>query len=159
MASNIPIIRQIAWISLIPQILLIGILSYLFSLLKYKESFLLGVLSYVILSYILRNTIAKYHRKGIKQVRNQKFNEAISSFQKSVNFFTNHAWLDKYRFVTLLSSSKMTYKEMGLCNVAFCYSQINNGQKAKEYYELTLTEFPDNALAIAGLKMLNSVKV
>jgi len=47
---------------------------------------------------------------------------------------------------------------MGLCNIAFCYSQINNGQKAKEYYELTLKEFPDNGLAIAGLRMINSIQ-
>ena len=32
----------------------------------------------------------------------------------------------------------MTYKEMGLCNIAFCNSQTGNGQKAKEYYEQAL---------------------
>ena len=51
----------------------------------------------------------------------------------------------------------MTYKEMGLCNIAFCYSQTNDGQKAKEYYEKALSEFPENGMAIAGLNILNAL--
>ncbi|HEX3165740.1 MAG TPA: tetratricopeptide repeat protein, partial [Chitinophagaceae bacterium] len=74
-----------------------------------------------------------------------------------VDYFAKNNWVDKYRYLTLLSSSKMTYKEMGLCNIAFCYSQTGNGQKAKEYYEQALREFPENGLAIAALNMLKSV--
>ena len=46
---------------------------------------------------------------------------------------------------------------MGLCNIAFCYSQTGNGQKAKEYYQQTLKEYPDNGMAVAGLNMLTSM--
>lgn len=46
---------------------------------------------------------------------------------------------------------------MGLGNIAFCYSQTSNGQKAKEYYERVLKEFPGNGFAIAGLNMINSL--
>lgn len=46
---------------------------------------------------------------------------------------------------------------MGLCNIAFCYSQIGNGQKAKDYYEQALKEFPENGLATAGLNIIKSV--
>lgn len=46
---------------------------------------------------------------------------------------------------------------MGLCNIAFCNSQTNNGQKAKEYFVLILKEFPNNGMAITGLRMLNSM--
>ena len=94
----------------------------------------------------------------MRLVKQHNFMDAIPKFEKSVDFFTRNNWLDKYRFLTLLSSSKMTYKEMGLCNIAFCYSQTNNGQKAKEYFEQTLKEFPENGLAIAGLRMMNSVE-
>jgi tetratricopeptide (TPR) repeat protein len=156
MASNVPIIRQIAWISLIPQFLFMGLLIYIFHLLELGDAFLYGAATYLVLSFGLRNFVAKDHRQGMKLVKQQKFVEAIPLFEKSVDFFTSNAWVDKYRFLTLLSPSKMTYKEMGLCNIAFCYSQTNNGQKAKEYYELTLNEFPENGLATAGLKMINS---
>jgi tetratricopeptide (TPR) repeat protein len=156
MATNVPIVRQIAWISLIPQLLLMGLLIYIFHLLELEYALLYGAATYLVLSFVLRNFVTKDHGQGMKLVKQQKFVEAIPFFEKSVDFFTRNTWVDKYRFLTLLSSSKMTYKEMGLCNIAFCYSQTNNGQKAKEYYELTLKEFPENGLATAGLKLINS---
>ena len=52
----------------------------------------------------------------------------------------------------------MNYKEMALCNIAFCYSQIGNGTKTIEYYKKTLEEFPENPIAESALKMLNSTK-
>lgn len=156
MASNVPTVKQIAWISLIPQLLFMGLIIYGYHFLELGDPFFYGALTYLILSFGLRNLVAKDHRQGIKLVKQQQFEMAIPHFENSVTFFTKNNWIDKYRFLTLLSSSKMTYKEMGLCNIAFCYSQTNNGQKAIEYYEQTLKEFPENGLAIAGLKMLNS---
>jgi tetratricopeptide (TPR) repeat protein len=156
MASNVPTVRQIAWVSLIPQFLFMGIIIFVYHLLEFGDPFLFGALTYLIISFGLRNLVAKDHRQGMKLVKQQQFENAIPLFEKSVAYFNKNNWVDKYRFLTLLSSSRMTYKEMGLCNIAFCYSQTSNGQKAKEYYEQTLKEFPENGLAIAGLKMINS---
>jgi tetratricopeptide (TPR) repeat protein len=156
MASNVPIVRQIAWISLIPQVLFMGSLIFAYHQLEFRDPFLFGPLTYLIISFGLRNFVAKDHKQGMKLVRQQQFEKAIPLFENSVTFFTKNNWIDKYRFLTLLSSSRMTYKEMGLCNIAFCYSQTSNVQKAKEYYEHTLKEFPENGLAIAGLKLINS---
>jgi tetratricopeptide (TPR) repeat protein len=157
MASNVPTVKQVAWISMIPQLTVMGLLIYVYYIFQFQEPFLYGSLTYVGLSLFLRNFVAKDHRDGMRLVKQQNFMDAIYKFEKSVGFFTKNNWLDKYRFLTLLSSSKMTYKEMGLCNIAFCYSQTNNGQKAKEYYEQALREFPENGLAIAGLRMINSL--
>jgi len=52
----------------------------------------------------------------------------------------------------------MTYREMGLCNIAFCYSQTGMGEKAKAVYQQALNEYPDNGLAQAGLNMLTSIE-
>ena len=158
MASSVPTVKQVAWISLIPQLTVMGLLIYVLYIFHSPEPFLYGALTYLGLSFFLRNFVAKDHRDGMRLVKQNNFEDAISKFEKSVTFFTKNNWLDKYRFLTLLSSSKMTYKEMGLCNIAFCYSQTNNGEKAKEYYEQTLREFPENGLAIAGLRMMNSVE-
>lgn len=156
MASKVPTVKQVAWISLIPQLMLMGLIIFVYHLIGFQNSFLLGACTYLILSLMLRNLIAADHRRGIRLVKQQQFEQAIPFFEKSVRFFTENKWIDTFRFLTLLSSSKMTYKEMALCNIAFCYSQTGNGQKAKEYYELTLKEFPNNGLATAGLKMIQS---
>jgi len=156
MASNVPIVRQIAWISLIPQILLLGIFIYVFYLLKTGDPFLLGALTLLILSFSLKIILTGDHRQGIKSVKQGKFAEAIPFYQKSAAYFSGNAWVDKYRFLTMLSSSKMTYREMGLCNIAFCYSQLGDGAKAREFFEQALKDYPENGIATSALKMLDS---
>ena len=157
MASNVPTIRQLSWLSFFPQFIFIGLIIYLYHLANFEEPFIFGALTYSLLAFGLRKLIAKNHRQGMSLVKQQKFADALPYFEKSVEYFSKNNWVDKYRFLTLLSSSKMTYKEMGLCNIAFCYSQTGNGQKAKEYYQQALNEFPENGLALAGLNMLKSV--
>ena len=114
-------------------------------------------MTYLVLSFGLRNLVAKNHRKGVNLVKQQKFADAIPYFQKSVDYFSKNAWVDKYRFLIILSSSKMSYREMGLCNIAFCYSQTGKGLKAKEFYQQILRDYPENGMATAGLNMLNSL--
>lgn len=156
MASKVPTVKQIAWISVIPQILLIGIFIYVFYLLNVRDPFVFGALTYLILSFGLKNLLTKDHRQGINLVKQQKFADAIHYFEKSVNFFSKNAWVDKYRSLTLLSPSKMSYREMDLCNIAFCHSQTGDGLKAKEIYRQTLGDYPENGMARAGLNMLDS---
>lgn len=156
MASNVPVVRQISWLSVIPQIIVIGSLIFLYDLADFGDPFLLAVFTYLILAFGLRYFIATNHSRGMTLTKKQRFEEAIPWFEKSVDYFDKNHWIDKYRFFTLLSSSKMTYKEMGLCNLAFCYSQTGNPQKVKEYYEQVLKEFPENGLAVAGLNFLKS---
>ncbi len=158
MASNVPTIRQISWISVIPQIAFMLILIFIYHKLNLKDPPLFGAITYLTLSMSLRNLVPKSHREGLKLTKEHKFENAISKFEKSYEFFTENNWIDKYRFITLLSSSKMSYREMALCNIAFCYSQIGNGQKSIEYYKKTLKEFPENGLAQTGLKMLTSTE-
>src|SRR5678810_278268 len=147
MASTVPTIRQLSWLSLISQFIVIRLIIFLYHLAIFDQSFIFGALTYSLLALGLRNLVAKNHRQGMRFVKQQKFVDALPYLEKSVDYFAKNNWVDKYRYLTLLSSSKMTYKEMGLCNIAFCYSQTGNGQKAKEYYEQALREFPENGLA------------
>ncbi len=91
------------------------------------------------------------------KVKQEQFEEAILNFERSYEFFKENDWLDKYRFLTLLSSGKMSYKEMALNNIAFCYGQIGNGKLSKEYFQRTLDEFPESGMAKVGLRFLNSM--
>ena len=158
MASNVPTVRQISWGALLFQLALLGILIYVFELLDFGDAIITSAIAYWALAFGLRNLFAKPHRQGMKLVKSQKFIEALPLFEKSVAYFSKNRWIDKYRFIMLLSSSRLTYREMGLCNIAFCYSQTGNGLKAKEVYSRTLEEYPENGLANAGLNMLTSLE-
>jgi tetratricopeptide (TPR) repeat protein len=154
MSSKVPTIKQTNWLSIIPHLIIMGILIFIWYLMYPKDAFFFGAITYLFISYLLRNLIPKDHRNGIKNNNSGKFEEAISDFQKSYTFFKKNSWIDKYRFITLLSSSKMSYQEMALVNIAFSYTQIGNGQKSKEYYEQALNEFPESILAKSALKMI-----
>ena len=157
MSSKAPIIRQISWLSLLPQMIILGLFSLLWYQFDSTNFFLYTAITYFLVAQLLRRTIAKAHRKGMAKFKSGQFEEAIACFEKSYRYFVDHNWVDQYRFLTLLSSGKMSYKEMALNNIAFCHGQLGNGKLAKEYYQKTLDEFPDNELAKAGLRLLNSM--
>jgi hypothetical protein len=158
MPSSIPIVRQIAWLSLVPQLLIIAVLMWFAYLVNQEQFFIIGAVAYLLISITLRKLIARYHRSGIAKVRQKLFKEAIPCFERSYNFFSCYPWLDKYRYIFLLSSSRSSYKEMALLNIAFCYSQIGEGLRSKEVYNQVLSEFPGSEMAASALRMLESVK-
>jgi len=160
MSSGKPIVHQIAWISLLPQIALLLFLILLTSVLFGPSS---PAPDFVILFYLLypilsRKFIAHNHRRGIKLFKTGAYAPAIQEFEKSYAFFMRHPWIDKYRFLLLLSSSKISYAEMALVNIAFCYSQMGDGDNAKLYYEKTLEQFPKSGMAKAALQMIASAR-
>lgn len=156
MSSGTPIVKQIAWISLIPQFGLMVLFALIYYMLGIKDFPLWAAVTYLVLSVLLRLTVAGQQRMGIRCVRKEQYEAAIEHFQKSYDFFKRHHWVDKYRFITMLSSSRISFKEMALNNIAYCYGQMGDGVKAREYYERTLQEFPDSEMAKAALNFLNS---
>ena len=158
MASRKPIIKQIAWSSLFPQILVILLLMYATRLLGASEPILAGAILYLIVSFCLRFIIPFHHRKGMRLIKKDLYKEAIPFFENSYAFFANKKWIDRWRCLILLSSSRISYKEMALINIAFCYTQIGEGAKAKETYERALLEFPESEIAKVSLKIFESAK-
>ncbi|KIC90670.1 tetratricopeptide repeat protein [Flavihumibacter solisilvae] len=158
MASKAPVIRQIAWISIVPQLFILFLFVYGSYLIGISDFFQLGIVAYLVLSFVLRRLIPREHRLGMEQVKGKQYDSAISHFKSSYDHFTRYSWIDKYRFVTLLSSSSMCYREMALNNIAFCYGQINQGNESAYYYKKTIEEFPDNEIAKASLRLLESGK-
>jgi tetratricopeptide (TPR) repeat protein len=158
MASKVPTVRQVAWVSMIPQFLFMGLLFTGYYLAGQKEFIVYGAATYLIISFLLRYSIPTHHRAGMNLVKHKNYKDAIPYFIKSYDFFSKHAWVDKYRYITLLSSSLMCYREMALNNIAFCYGQIGEGLLAEEYYLRTLSEYPNNEMAKAALNLINAGK-
>jgi hypothetical protein len=77
MSWKVPIVRQVGWLSIIPQLLLLGLLTFFYYSLGIKEYLIFGSLTYLGISFTLRGIITKYHRKGIKLMHEKKYTEAI----------------------------------------------------------------------------------
>lgn len=123
MTSSVPIVRQIAWLSVLPQLGILLVLIAIADLLGARDPFLAGAIAYVAASILLRFAIPRHHRRGLSLFKKERFSEAVPHFFRSYDFFVKHRWLDRWRAVTLLSSSRIGYTEMALLNAAFCLSQ------------------------------------
>ncbi len=79
MSSGRPIVRQIAWLSLVPQLLLMGILCIVYRI-CFDSTLLaveLAMITYLLLSLTLRSCIPRNHRKGIALYKAGKYAQAI----------------------------------------------------------------------------------
>ena len=160
MASKTPMVRQFAWISIIPHLLFMGIFLFIFTLIvkPFYFALCLAAVTYLIISFSLRFGLLRNQRKGIRLLKKENYQLAIEEFQKSYDFFTKHAWLDKYRYLTLFDSSRISYTEIALNNIAFCCLQTGEATLAKQYYEKTLEQFPNSGMAKTALNMFNTIE-
>jgi len=167
MSSNVPTVRQFSWTAIPPQILTIAVFSVIAHLIGFNEylgisgifaNIMYGAIGQLILWLIIRNTYAKFHKQGMDLVKQGKYLDAIPFFENSYQNFTKHSWVDKYRHF-LGSSSKITYKEMDLNNIAFCYGQSGEKEKSIEFYRRTLSEYPESGIAKAALNMIETMTV
>lgn len=152
-------IRPTSWLATVPQLFVLALaIAIACFLTRSSTGVFWGAAVYLIYSFSSRKLIPRAHCRGIRLSQRQQFEQAISAYKQSYEFFTRHGWLDRYRSITLMSPSAMSYREMALVNIAFAYGQIGNGEQAKAYYKQALEEFPNSGMAIAALKMIESVE-
>lgn len=155
--QRVPTVRPISWPATIPQLLVLSTAVTIGWFATQSTSGVVwGAAVYLIYSIGSRKLIPRAHRRGIRLSQTQQFEDAIRAHQESYEFFSRHSWVDRYRSITMMSPSAMSYREMALINIAFAYSQIGNGKKAKEYYERAQKEFPNSGMANAAIKMIES---
>ena len=157
MSSSMPIVKQLSILSIIPQSIVIFIMAFIFYQFYPDNYLVITVIVYLFVSYSLRAAVLTDHRIGIRLYRQKQFDEAILRFNKSYAFFKRNSWVDKYRYITLLSSSRISYTEMAMLNEAFCLSQIGEKNKAIKRYREILVTFPKSEMAEAAIKMLDEL--
>jgi tetratricopeptide (TPR) repeat protein len=148
-------------VGLIPQLIAIAILTAIgyaaFPNLGVPFDIFIAALVYLVFCRIMRAKFVRDHRSGMKMYHAQKFQEAISHFEASYRFFSAHRHLDTWRSLLFGVASPNPYRVIALCNMAYCYSQVGDGQQAIKLYQQALQEEPCCALAKASLNMLHSV--
>jgi len=117
------------------------------------KQILAGTLAYLVLAALIRLLLTSHQRRGMHYAREGRLELAVPEFQKSYEFFHRHAWLDEMRYIFLLSTSRVSYREMGLLNLAYCDLWADRGEDAVRTYLRTIEEFPDSGLAWTGIKL------
>ncbi len=158
MASKRPAIRQVSLNSIALQIFIIWAMMGLARLGGFNDPLVPIAIVYLCLFIGLRKMMPKNHRRGVAFLRAKEYEKAAREFDASYRFFERNIWLDRFRYLTLLSSSRISYREMALLNSAYCYALLGDGPKMKEYYEKTLQQFPDSEIAKISLQMFESAR-
>lgn len=153
---KVPVVRQHSyWALAIHSVIIAGLVVCVWWS-GGERSDLIGILLlYWALSFSLKGLVARWQGKGMRLIKRGNYEEAIECFQRSYDYFERYRWVDKFRFITLLSCSRVSYREMALCNIAFCYGQLGEGEKAVRWYQKTLEQFPDSMIARMNLNVLN----
>jgi len=154
---RIPTVKQICWLATIPQLLVLTVACIAgWWLTKSPFGVASGAGIYLIYSYMSRRLIPRAHRRGVRLSQEGQFEDALLEHKKSYDFFTRHSWLDRYRSITMMSPSAMSFREMALINIAFAHAQLGNGEMARQYYRRTVEEFPTSGIGNAALQMIAS---
>ena len=158
--SEVPVVKKIAWAYTVPQLMLLVLLALFFWKAFLPTNLSLaaayGAVVYLSYSFGSKSLLLRYHREGIHLSKLKAFREAIHEFQRSYGFLESHAWLDKYRFITMLDSSALSYREMALCNIAYSHVQLDDPVSALKYYQRALEEFPESEMAQSGIEYVTS---
>jgi tetratricopeptide (TPR) repeat protein len=149
-----------SWSFVLPQFLVIILLivaidvivrpPYLF------HSILWGCAIYLLYSFSSRFLLTRAHRRGRQLANRGQYQQAIAAFEKSYQFFSRYDWIDRYRYLTLMTPSAMSYWEMALINIGYCYLQLGKKQKAREYFQRALAQFPQSQLAKHNLRIVEA---
>lgn len=138
-------------------VLLIAAVLFMFGF-EEGNSMFYAVLVYFFLFYTLRSLLTYNHRMGIRSYRRAKYQEAIDYFHKSGEFYTSHPSLDRLRFATLFSVSRLSYREIAETNAGFCYYKLGNFKKAKDAFLKAREINPSNPMVHSGLEAIEQQK-
>ncbi|MGB3495117.1 MAG: tetratricopeptide repeat protein [Elainellaceae cyanobacterium] len=156
-----PTTQYWTWLRTIPQFAVMAFLIGIFWPLFPPGNKVIAVgsaaLVYIVYSQSSRRLLAAKHRLGIREAGRKNYDQSIQYFRESVEFFSNHSWLDNYRAVFLMSPSAWTYREMGLLNIAVNYAAQGEVGRAKETLADLLQEFPENDYAQQYLAFIDKV--
>lgn len=102
---------------------------------SWMAGILFGECFYLVLAWTLRLTLQRHHRRGMRLMRRQNYEEALAAFEESFRFFTKYPWIDRYRFVTMFASSALSYQQMALNNQGFCLLCMGRDAQALEVFQ------------------------
>ena len=144
-------------------VLHLGVLAGLYVVVSYatgsgRSAMFFAPAIYLVWSIGSRYILPRAHRRGVQLTRQRRWPEAQSQFESSYDFFSRHAWIDQFRFLTMLSASRVSYREMALLNIATCQLQQKQVAEAKATYRLILEEFPGSPMAESALETIETVE-
>ena len=147
MNNDLPNVRKIAWLPVTLHIVFQAALIYSLWRSWFPNNLPLAMIcgagGYLVYSRLSRAIVLRHHRQGVKLLKAGMYQEAIEEFQSMYDILDRHKWIDRYRYVLLLSETSIPYGVSALCNIAYGYWMLNQNAKSLEYYRKTVQSYPN----------------
>lgn len=105
---------------------------------------------YVLLSRLI---FTGDHQLALWHLAHQEYELAIPRLEASFEYFTRRTWLDRLRFVLMLSPTGYRYREMAMLGLGYCHAQLGHTE-ALDWYARCHAAYPHNPTAKAALALL-----
>jgi tetratricopeptide (TPR) repeat protein len=105
-----------------------------------------GALVFTIWSRGTKNALLKDHREGGEHAAAGRVAQAITCYEKSLAFLSSNRWVDDLRWLILLDSSALSYREMALYNIGALHASAGDSAAARTAWERLLRDFPQTRL-------------
>lgn len=158
MATKVPVVRETRWLMMVPPLGTLGVL-YALAMLAFDGAWWAGLVGagiWCAYTFTARGVWLRHHRAGMKALRAERWEEAIESYQRGEALLRERPWIDRWRPLTLMTASGMSFTEIAVNNIAFAQSQSDQPERARQTYERGLAEFPDSYLMRTALRMLDA---
>lgn len=132
----------------------IALAAKLFPDYRPTDAILVGAFPSFCWSLVARPLLTRHHRAGIRALRGGRFLEAVEAFERSLDFFTRHPALDRYRFLILMSAAASSYRELAMCNIGYAHARAGDLAAARGWCERALADYPGSAVARSVLESL-----
>lgn len=146
--------RLFSWTSVVLHGMLIAGLSLILGSLSVPWPWFFGTGIFLIAANLLKRAVIGDFRRGINELNAKRYEAALPLLERSAVFFQGFPWLDRYRYVLLLSSSAISYREIALVNRALCIGRTRSFEETEVAFNEVLREFPKSALARITRRMM-----
>jgi hypothetical protein len=160
MASKVAFIKhETNWLAVIPRIIILTLFIFIFYSAHIRSFYLYGAFAQILFSRSIKLMLMpRSVYTSTELIGQAEFNKTIPFLDNSIEYFNKHAWIDQYRILLMISSSKGSIKESLICNKAVCLLRNGNVKESKALYNRVLEEFPHSNLASSMLNIINSVE-
>ncbi len=114
----------------------------------------LGVALFFGGSIALRRILTPEHERALRLLRRGRFAEAAAELERSYERLARRPWIDRWRWLVLLSPSRLGLRELALSNVALCRARLGDLVGARVAAERATAAFPGSPLARAALAVV-----
>lgn len=150
--------QETKWIALVPRLVLLAILCFLLYPYDNQIFFVYAFFLYLAITYSIKySMIPGSTFTGVKFLKKGQFEEALPFIEKDIEYYSSKPWIDKYRFLLMISSSALSFREMSLCNRAWCLLQTGRVKETIDQYESVIRHYPQNVVTRAQLKTIKIV--